>query len=167
MLRSGSSSRRYWALVIAGLLLIVAARGQADEPVICPSSANNLTHASTPVTPAPRIGISAPRIGAGAPFDITSDAATVGAGGDAILQGNVQVLQGDRELRANHAHYDPTDKTLELQGSVEYTDSLMHVTGTGGNYTENEGADFSSAEFELHQPPSHGAADVMHLTADG
>ena len=111
MLRSGSSSRRYWALVIAGLFLIMALRAPADEPVICPSSANNLTHASTPATPAPRIGISAPRIGAGAPFDITSDAATLGEGGDAILQGNVQVLQGDRELRSNHAHYDPTHKT--------------------------------------------------------
>ena len=57
MLRSGSSSRRYWALVIAGLFLIMALRAPADEPVICPSSANNLTHASTPATPAPRIGI--------------------------------------------------------------------------------------------------------------
>ena len=167
MLRSGSSSRRYWALVIVGPFIIMASSAPADEPVICPSSTNNLTHASTPVTPAPHIGISAPRIGAGAPFDITSDAATLGEGGDAILQGNVQVLQGDRELRSNHAHYDPTHKSLELEGSVEYTDSLMHVTGSGGNYTENEGADFSAAEFELHQPPARGSADVMHLTADG
>jgi len=50
----------------------------------------------------------------------------------------VQVLQGDRELRANHAHYDPTHNSMELEGSVEYTDSLMHVTGSGGNYTQNE-----------------------------
>ena len=167
MLRSGSSSRRYWALVIAGPLLIVIANASADEPVICPSSANNLTRPATGVGGAPHIGTSATRIGAGAPFDITSDAATLGVGGDTILQGNVQVLQGDRELRANHAHYDPTHHSMELEGSVEYTDSLMHVTGVGGNYTQNEGADFSAAQFELHQPPAHGSADVMHLTPDG
>jgi LPS-assembly protein len=167
MLRSGSSSRRYWAHVIAGPLLIVIANASADEPVICPSSANNLTRPATGVGGAPHIGTSATRIGAGAPFDITSDAATLGVGGDTILQGNVQVLQGDRELRANHAHYDPTHHSMELEGSVEYTDSLMHVTGVGGNYTQNEGADFSAAQFELHQPPAHGSADVMHLTPDG
>jgi len=167
MLRSGSSSRRYWALVIAGPLLILCVAASADEPVICPSSANNLTHAATPVAGAAHSSSSAPRIGAGAPFDITSDAATLGVGGDTILQGNVQVLQGDRELRANHAHYDPTHNSLELEGSVEYTDSLMHVTGIGGNYTQNEGADFSAAQFELHQPPSRGSAKFMHVTPDG
>jgi len=167
MLRSGSSSRRYWALVIAGPLLIMIANASADEPVICPSSANNLTRPATGVGSAPHIGTSAARIGAGAPFDITSDAATLGVGGDTILQGNVQVLQGDRELRANHAHYDPTHHSMELEGSVEYTDPLMHVTGVGGNYTQNEGADFSTAQFELHQPPARGSADVMHLTPDG
>ena len=167
MLRSGSLSRRYWALVIAGPFLIVMANAAADEPVICPSSATNLMRPATPVAGTTRIGGSTSRIGAGAPFDITSDAATLGVGGDTILQGNVQVLQGDRQLRANHAHYDPTHKTMELEGSVEYDDPLMHVTGVGGNYTQDEGADFSSAQFELHQPPARGSADIMHLTPDG
>jgi LPS-assembly protein len=167
MLRSGSSSRRYWALVIAGPLLILAAAAAADEPVICPSAANNLLRSAPPVAGAARSSPSATHIGAGAPFDITSDAATLGVGGDTILQGNVQVLQGDRELRANHAHYDPAHNSLELEGSVEYTDSLMHVTGIGGNYTQNEGADFTAAQFELHQPPARGAARFMHVTPDG
>jgi LPS-assembly protein len=167
MLRSRPSSRRYWALVIAGPFIMMAASAGADETVICPSSATNLTRTATPVAGATHLGASAPRIGADAPFDITSDAATLGVGGDTILQGNVQVLQGDRELRANHAHYDPTHESLDLEGSVEYTDSLMHVTGIGGNYTQNAGADFSAAQFELHQPPSRGSAEVLHLTSDG
>jgi LPS-assembly protein len=160
MLRSGSSSRRYWALLIAGLSLGVAGKASADEPVICPSATNNFTRPATPAA-------GAARIGAGAPFDITSDAATLGVGGDTVLQGNVQVLQGDRELRANHALYDPKRTSFELEGSVEYTDSLVHVTGVGGNYSQNEGADFTAAQFELHQPAARGSADVMHLTPDG
>jgi len=164
MLRSGSSSRRYWALHLAGLLIGVAAPAIADE-LICPSSATSLIHPATPA--AARIAPGAARIGAGAPFDITSDAATLGVGGDTILEGNVQVLQGDRELRANHGHYDPTHTAFELEGGVEYSDPLIHVTGATGNYAQNGGADFSAAQFELHQPPSRGSADVMHLTPDG
>src|ERR1700692_4941557 len=144
MLRSGSSSRRYWALLIAGAPLVVAATASADE-LICPSAANSLVHPPTSVG-------AGSRIGAGAPLDITSDSATLGVGGDTILQGNVQVLQGDRQLRADHAHYDPTRTSFELEGGVEYTDSLMHVTGGGGNYTQNQGADFNGAQFELRQP---------------
>jgi LPS-assembly protein len=159
MLRSGSSSRRYWARLIAGLSLIAPAAASADQ-VNCPSAANSFTHSTTPLA-------GGSRIGAGTPFDITSDAATLGVGGDTILQGNVQVLQGDRELRANHAHYDPTHGSFELEGAVEYTDSLVHVTGVGGNYTQNAGADFTAAQFELHQPAARGSADIMHLTPDG
>jgi LPS-assembly protein len=169
MLRSRSSSRRYWGLVIAGLVVLIAAHARADDAVICPSSASNLMRSATPAAGAgaPHLGGSTARIGAGAPFDITSDAATLGVGGDTILQGNVQVLQGDRELRANHAHYDPKSQSLDLEGAVEYTDSLMHVTGIGGNYTQNAGADFSAAQFELHQPPARGSAELFHLTPDG
>ena len=160
MLRSGSTSCRYWALLVAGMSCGVAGFASADEPVLCPSMTKSLTRPATPA-------LGAARIGAGAPFDITSDAATLAVGGDTILEGNVQVLQGDRELRANHAHYDPTHSAFDLQGSVEYTDSLMHVTGSGGNYTQNEGADFSAAQFELRQPAARGSADAMHLAPDG
>jgi LPS-assembly protein len=160
MLRSGSSSRRYWALSIAGLALVMSASASADEALLCPSSLNSRTRMPTSV-----VGES--RIGAGAPFDITSDSATLGVGGDTTLEGNVQVLQGDRALRANHAHYDPTHTSFELQGGVEYSDPLLHVTGSGGDYSQNERADFSAAQFELHQPAARGSADAMHLTPDG
>jgi LPS-assembly protein len=160
MLRSGSSSRRYWALWIAGLALGVAAMAMADEQLICPSTLSTGTHSTKPTAPSARIG-------AGAPFNIAADQAVYGLGGEADLAGNVQVLQGDRELRANHAHYDPKNTSFELEGDVEYSDSLVHVTGVGGNYVQNEGADFTQAQFELHQPQAHGTADVMHLAADG
>jgi LPS-assembly protein len=162
MLRSGSLSRRYWALWITGLTVGVAALAGADEKLICPTAATTLTR-STNTSP----GAAAVRIDPNTPIDITSDQAVLGVGGDAELQGNVRVLQGDRDLRANHAHYDPKNSSFEAQGGVEYTDSLVHVTGVGGNYAQNAGADFTSAEFELRQRSARGSADVMHLTPDG
>jgi LPS-assembly protein len=160
MLRSGSSSRRYWAHCIAGLALGVAGAALADEQLICPSTLSTSTHSAKPAA-------TSVRVGAGTPFNITADQAIYGLGGDADLEGNVQVLQADRQLHANHAHYDPKNSSFELEGGVEYTDSLVHVTGVGGNYVQNQGADFTEAQFELHQPQAHGTADVMHLAADG
>lgn len=156
----GSSLHRYWARLCAALPIICAIQAHANEPVICPSSTTGLTH--PPSSPA-----SESRFDLSLPFNITSDAATLGAEGDTTVEGNVQVLQGDRKLRANHAHYDPAHKTLEVEGGVEYTDSLVHVTGGGGSYTQDVGAQFNGAQFELHQPPARGSADVMHLTPDG
>jgi LPS-assembly protein len=162
MLRSGSSSCRYWALGILGLSAAVTRLAGADEKLICPTAATSLAHseATTPVA-------AAARVDPHAAIDITSDEAVLGVGGDAILKGNVHVLQGERELRANQAHYDPKSTSFEVQGGVEYTDPLVHVTGIGGDYTQNAGADFTSAEFELRQRSARGAADVMHLTPDG
>jgi LPS-assembly protein len=156
----GSSSHWYWARLCAVLPLIIAIDARANEPVICPSSTTGLTHPASAPMGESRFDLSLP-------FNITSDTATLGAGGEATVEGNVQVLQGDRKLTANHAHYDPAHSTLEVAGGVEYTDPLVHVTGGGGSYTQNVGAEFSDAQFELHQPPAHGTADVMHLTPDG
>jgi LPS-assembly protein len=162
MLRSGSLSRRYWARWIAGLSLGVVALAGADEKLICPTATTTPTHSTTTAPIAAAV-----RIDPNAPIDVTSDQAVLGVAGDAELQGNVRVLQGDRDLRANHAHYDHKSSSFDVQGSVEYTDSLVHVTGVGGNYAQNAGADFTSAEFELRQRSARGSADVMHLAADG
>ena len=144
----------------------VAWRGTASDRAMRSCSARAaqaaLTHAaaSTPIA-------AAEHIDPHAAIDITSDEAVLGVGGDAILKGNVRVRQGERELRADHAHYDPNSTAFEVQGGVEYTDALVHVTGVGGEYAQNDGADFTAAEFELRQRPARGAADVMHLTPDG
>jgi LPS-assembly protein len=162
MLRSGSSSCRYWALWIAGLSVSVARLAAADEKLICPTAASTLTPTTT-TTPI----AAAAHIDPNAPIDITSDEAVLGAGGEAILKGNVHVRHGDRDLRAGNGHYDPKSTSFEVRDGVEYTDPLVHVTGAGGNYAQNAGADFTAAEFELRQRSARGAADVMHLTVDG
>src|SRR6202051_4754978 len=88
MLRSGSSSCRYWALWIAGLSGSVATHAAADEKLICPTTATTLTHTTTTTA----IAAAAP-IDPNAPIDITSDEAVLGVGGDAVLKGNVHMRQ--------------------------------------------------------------------------
>jgi LPS-assembly protein len=87
--------------------------------------------------------------------------------GGATLTGDVRVLQGDRELHADQAHYDPTKHGVHVEGRVDYTDPLLHVTGSGGNYSQTDGADFTSAQFEMRERPARGAADFMNLAPNG
>ena len=102
-----------------GLLIALAATRMvlADE-ALCPSQSANQTPTRLAET----------KPSAGGPIEITSDKATVGVNGNAVLQGNVDVRQGDREVRAQDAQYDATTKDVSVKGSVEYQDPLVTLS---------------------------------------
>ncbi|HVS75935.1 MAG TPA: LPS assembly protein LptD, partial [Steroidobacteraceae bacterium] len=50
---------------------------------------------------------------------------------------------------------------------IDYTDPLVHVTGTGGSYSPTAGARFESARFNLVHRSARGAAREMQLTPQG
>ena len=83
------------------------------------------------------------------------------------LEGNVLLRQGGREIRANEVEYDAHDTSVSTAGHIDYTDSLVHVTGAGGSYSAAAGAEFESAEFALRQRAARGAAHEMTLTPQG
>lgn len=100
------------------------------------------------------------------PIDITADRAT-GTDGGARLQGNVVIRQGDREIRTQQADFDRDTNAVKTEGSVEYQDPVVHVTGEGGDYSPTQGADFRSAQFDLRQRAARGSAATMRLTPQG
>jgi LPS-assembly protein len=100
-------------------------------------------------------------------IDVTSDAATLGTNGDATLQGNVRVRQGDREIRAEDVEYDGENNAFKVKGQVDYTDSAIHVRGNDGNYSPTEGADFKAAEFEMLERSGRGMARSLNMTPQG
>jgi LPS-assembly protein len=115
----------------------------------------------TPATAAPH----APS--AGGNIDVTSDSATLGVDGTAQLRGNVEVRQGEREIRANEVQYNPKDESVRTDGHIDYNDPLLHVAGDGGGYSAASGAEFRSAHFDLHQRSAHGTAADMSVTPAG
>src|SRR5215831_12096555 len=134
----------------AALLLgTIAPAAQADEPSPPPCPSSPAPVAATGATPpaAPR----APKSLKNAPIDVVSDEAILGADGNATLKGNVEVRSGDRQIRADQVQYDRNTGEIKSQGGVDFTDPLMHVTGEGGNYSPDGGAEFKSAQFELRQ----------------
>ena len=120
-------------------------------------------------TPGAAPAPAAPRLpAAGGNIDVTSDAATLGVDGTATLRGNVQVHQGEREIRANEVQYNPQNDSVKTGGHIDYNDPLLHVAGDGGgSYSASSGAEFKAAHFDLHQRSARGTAADMTVTPAG
>ena len=154
MLRSSPS---WIALALLGSIMPAA---RADDPP-CPSQNPTLG------TPA-RGTVSPPaHIDPDTPIEVASDKAVLGADGSATLQGNVEVTQGDRHLSANEVQYDQAARALHSDGHLEYHDPQLAVSGAGGSYSAQRGANFHSAQFSLTQRAARGTAREMKLSPQG
>jgi LPS-assembly protein len=100
-------------------------------------------------------------------IQITSDDADLSLEGDAKLSGNVLVRQGDRRIRADDVRYDAATQRFNVDGAVQYEDSLVRATGSSGTYSQTLGATFEGAEFELFERNARGRAKSMQLDANG
>jgi len=150
-------SSPFWIAVLSLGSIMSAARA-ADPP--CPSQ---LPGPAAPPGPAPAAAVP----DKSGKISVASDKASVGVDGNMSLQGNVDVRQGDRAIRANAVEYDAQHRSISTEGSIDYSDPVVHVAGQGGSYSAAQGADFKSAQFELRQRAARGSADVMRLTPDG
>lgn len=160
MLRPGT-----FVLAVMALGDIMPA-ARADEP-LCPSQIAQPGAPAGGTAPAARpAGKPATPRGTGN-IEIKADAADVSVEGKGALKGNVVVRQGDVELRAGEMQIDKPGQYVRSVGSIEYTDPLVHVTGTGGSYSAAAGAEFEGAHFDLRERGARGAADRLALTPDG
>lgn len=141
-----------------GLLAAASLCGHAHaDGLLCPSNATSGA--------GPFAHETVPSLNAG--LDITSDRATLGTNGNAILQGHVVVRQGDREVKANEAHYDRATNALSVKGAVTYQDPLVRMSGSGGTYSPAAGARIESARFALRRRYGRGSAKLLDLTPSG
>ncbi len=137
----------------------------AAEPTRCPrpggtSTASDAASAARTATPPPLTPQDST-------IQISSDNATLGVDGNAQLRGNVQVRQGDREIRADEVDYSAQGNQLDVRGKVEYRDPLVQLRGSSGAYSATRGADVQGAEFELPSRPARGRAESVSVGIDG
>lgn len=151
-------------LVLFLTLAAGAARAQQASPCAPPGAPAPPAGAAPSAAAAPASPDSTPRNGG---FDISSDRATVGTDGNAVLSGNVEVRQGTREIRAGQVEYDARTRSLKSGSAIEYSDPVVHLSGQGGSYSPESGAEFRSAQFELRQRAARGAARALELTPEG
>jgi LPS-assembly protein len=99
-------------------------------------------------------------------IEVLSDGLRVEADGAAQVQGNVELRQGDRSLRADKVNINPVDRSVSVSGSVRYRDTGLMVSGESGDFANGE-AQFRGAEFEMPLQPARGSADLLSLSAGG
>jgi LPS-assembly protein len=98
-------------------------------------------------------------------IDITSDQGELGRAGDASLSGNVRIRMGQRLLTADKAEIDAEQRSVRLEGTVEYLDPTLHVRGQGGSFAAGAG-EFEGAQFELKDRGVRGAARDVRLRGE-
>jgi len=160
-------SSPFWIVIVVSLGAMLPA-AQAEDPP-CPTLLGQPAAAAAASAAPAAAPAAVPRKPAADErhIDVASDQAVLGVDGNATLKGNVVVRQGEREIRANEVQYDAHDTSVSTAGHIDYTDSLVHVTGAGGSYSAAAGAEFKSAQFALRQRAARGAARDMTLTPQG
>lgn len=85
-----------------------------------------------------------------------------------VFQGSVSVRQGAREVKGEQIEYSKKANSVKTESPIEYTDPLVHVTGSnGGSYSPAQGGDFKGGQFELRERPGRGKADSIWWTPQG
>jgi LPS-assembly protein len=160
-------SSPFWIVIVVSLGAMLPAARAEDPP--CPTLLGQPAAAAAASAAPAAAPLGVPRKPAADDrhIDVASDQAVLGVDGNATLKGNVVVRQGEREIRANEVQYDAHNTSVSTAGHIDYTDSLVHVTGAGGSYSAAAGAEFKSAQFALRQRAARGAARDMKLTPQG
>jgi LPS-assembly protein len=87
--------------------------------------------------------------------------------GDAKLTGGVAISQGDREVTAESATNDASERRFEVEGNVEYRSPDIRLKGGTGSWNALGTGKFTGAEFELPQRPARGSASELEMTDTG
>jgi LPS-assembly protein len=95
-------------------------------------------------------------------INITSDTGELSRDGEASLRGNVRIQVGQRLLTADEAEIKAEERSASLKGAVEFLSPELHVTGSGGSFSD-DGGDFQGAEFELPEKAVRGSAENVKL----
>ncbi len=87
--------------------------------------------------------------------------------GDATLSGGVTILQGEREVSADAATYDASERRFTVEGDVEYRSPDLRLKGGSGSWNALGTGQFTGAEFELPQRPARGSAESLEMDNEG
>ncbi|MFA5632816.1 MAG: LPS-assembly protein LptD [Porticoccaceae bacterium] len=83
-------------------------------------------------------------------------------GNRAVLEGDVQVTQGYRQVRSDKATLDRDDRTVELEGNITYREPGILITGDHA-FVDMDSDDMhaSGVSFVLHEPNIRGQAEAL------
>jgi LPS-assembly protein len=101
------------------------------------------------------------------PVQVTSGGAELSRDGDAKLTDGVVIRHGAREVSAQSATYDASERRFEVEGDVEYRSPDLRVKGGSGSWDSGGSGRFTGAEFDMPERPARGSAASLDMTAAG
>ena len=94
--------------------------------------------------------------------------ATLGDAPTASITGGILLRQGDKLAGADSARYDPSIRTLMLEGNVRYEDPDSLVASDSAEFSYDFGRiRFEGAEFALSASEAHGGATAIEINQRG
>ncbi|HWP94990.1 MAG TPA: LPS assembly protein LptD [Gammaproteobacteria bacterium] len=136
----------------------------ADVPVTTSASETwrlcTTPAAPPPPPPPPR------RAAADEPLRITADRVTGRYGHGYTFEGNVEALQGDRTLRADHIEHDDTEGQILARGNVSFGNALARITGPEATFdTTTDSTSMRNAELVF--PARHLRGTAARVETEG
>lgn len=101
------------------------------------------------------------------PVTVTSGGAELTRAGDARLTDGVVIRQGRREVSAESATYDASERRFTVEGNVEYRSPDLRIKGGNGSWDADGTGEFNGAEFEMPSRPARGSAASVDMTQAG
>ncbi len=148
------------ALALAFTLTAVSAADPADLSGSTPAPPVSDQWSLCPVPPPPPPPPAGPD--SEQPTLIDADRSKAVRQGVSVLSGNVDIRQGQRELKADRAEYDSRDRTVRVEGNVHYASPTLSADGDKGHYNLDSGkGELSDAEYFLPQRHGRGAASTV------
>jgi LPS-assembly protein len=86
----------------------------------------------------------------------------------ALLDGDVQISQGYRQIRSNSARIDQTNRTVELDGNVQFREPGLLLLGSNAEIDiDSKEVQIEDATYLLHEASVRGQAKNLQRTKDG
>jgi LPS-assembly protein len=86
----------------------------------------------------------------------------------ALLDGDVQISQGYRQIRSNSARIDQTNRTVVLEGNVQFREPGLLLLGKNAEIDiDSKEVQIEDATYVLHEASVRGKAENLQRTKDG
>jgi len=101
-----------------------------------------------------------------APISLKSRSFTAIVDTSAEALGLVELRRADQLLMTEILRYNPQTETVTMPGQVFYEDSLIHISGTGAEYSFiNEKGHFASVDYGLTGSSARGTASEVQINS--
>ena len=101
-------------------------------------------------------------------FEVGALEAQFGANPTAHMTGGIMLRRGDKHAGAESADYDPTSRSLLLEGNVRYQDRGTQIDSDLAEFAYGTGSvRFEGAEFSLGSSNARGAAEALRISEEG